>query len=102
MGGAAVRPMLSSVWWRSSGSLGGCGKEPRGNHRVDLILLLTDALQDGVPRQVLHHRYRLLPRRLVRIALQHQPPRQFKRRGLDASVLFKAINQLPIGFVSES
>jgi TniQ protein len=66
------------------------------SHRVDLVLLLFDALHDGVPRHVLHHRYGLLPRRLVRIALQHQPPRQFKRRGPDARILFKTINQLPL------
>jgi hypothetical protein len=65
------------------------------NDRIDLVLLIFDALYEGLSRHVLHHRYRL-PRRLVRLALQHQSPRQFKRRGPSATALFKTINQLPI------
>lgn len=64
--------------------------------RVDLLLLLGDALHHGVPRIVLRHRYPGLARRLIRIALQHQPSLTFKRRSPDASTLFKAINKLDI------
>lgn len=66
------------------------------NHRVDLVLLLGDALHDGVHRSVLRHRYPRLGRRLIRVALQHQPPRRFKRRSPDASTIFEAINHLDI------
>lgn len=53
--------------------------------RVDLLLLLSEALHDGTPRKVLHHRYPHLDRRLIHVALQHQPPLPFKRRTPAAS-----------------
>ncbi|MGW5003567.1 hypothetical protein ACWEP8_38610 [Streptomyces hydrogenans] len=75
------------------------------NDRVDLLVLLSEALHSGVHRHVLHARYGL-NRRLIRVALQHQQPLRFKRRTPDASALFKAINQLPmddsVGRVSAS
>ncbi|MGW0885723.1 50S ribosomal protein L11 methyltransferase [Streptomyces sp. NPDC002671] len=64
------------------------------NDRVDLVLLLGDALHDGVHRSVLRHRYPRLGRRLIRVALPHQPPRRFKRRSPDASTIFEAVNHL--------
>ncbi|MGW7024907.1 hypothetical protein ACWGGS_36935 [Streptomyces decoyicus] len=46
---------------------------PSLTDRVDLLLALGDALHDGVHRNVLHHRFPRLRRRLIRLALQHQP-----------------------------
>jgi hypothetical protein len=66
------------------------------NDRVDLLLLLGDALHAGVHRNILRHRYPRLSRHLIRVALQHQPPLRFKRRSPDASTLFAGINQLDI------
>ncbi|MFJ1834465.1 TniQ family protein [Streptomyces sp. NPDC088175] len=63
------------------------------NDRIDLLVLLSEALHSGVHRHILHARYRL-NRRLIRVALQHQQPRRFKHRTPDASPLFKEINKL--------
>ncbi|RSN59626.1 hypothetical protein DMH12_10250 [Streptomyces sp. WAC 04229] len=46
---------------------------PSLNDRVDLLLALGDALQNGVHRNALRRRFPQLNRRHIRLALQHQP-----------------------------
>lgn len=54
-------------------------------------MLLFDAFQDGAHRNVLIARYGL-DRRIVRIALQHQKPREPMRRTPDPIALLASLD----------
>ncbi|WP_327241735.1 hypothetical protein [Streptomyces sp. NBC_01320] len=59
--------------------------------RLNLVTLLFDAFQDGVHRHQLTARYGL-DRRIVRIALQHQKPREPMRRTPDPIALLASLD----------
>jgi hypothetical protein len=59
--------------------------------RLSLVTLLSDAFQDGVDRHRLTARYGV-DRRIVRIALQYQQPRELMRRTPDPIALLAALD----------
>lgn len=59
--------------------------------RLNLVMLLFDAYQDGTHRQQLSARYKL-DRRIVRIALQYQQPRGPMRHTHNLVMLLAAID----------
>ncbi|GLW19754.1 hypothetical protein Stsp01_64970 [Streptomyces sp. NBRC 13847] len=68
---------------------------PSLNDRVDLLLVLGDALHDGIHRNVLHHCYPRVSRLLIRLALQHQPRQRLKPRDPHVSTIRELIDEQP-------